>query len=72
MAPEKIFLYTKTGCPYCDAKRRELTESKTEFTEINVTEKPEVIPELLKLTKGQRKVPVLVQGSRVTIAPEGG
>jgi glutaredoxin 3 len=69
---EGTVLYTKTGCPYCAAKRRELTEQKVAFTEINVSEQPQVIPELLKLTRGERVVPVIVDGPVVTIAPEGG
>ena len=67
-----ITFYTKTGCPYCAAKREELTAKKIPFKEINITDHPEVIPELLKLTKGRRKVPVLVDGDKVTVAPEGG
>jgi glutaredoxin 3 len=69
---EKVTLYVKTGCPYCAAKRREFTASGVTFTEVNVSERPEVIPELLKLTKGKRLVPVIVQGGRISIAPEGG
>ncbi|MEA2625970.1 MAG: glutaredoxin 3 [Candidatus Binatota bacterium] len=69
---EGIILYTKTGCPYCAAKRRDLTEKKVAFTEINVSERPQVIPELLKLTRGERVVPVIVDGAEVSIAPEGG
>jgi glutaredoxin 3 len=69
---DKVTLYVKTGCPYCAAKRLELSERGVTFTEVNVSEHPEVIPELLKLTKGQRLVPVIVEGSRIRIAPEGG
>jgi glutaredoxin 3 len=72
MAQQQTTLYVKTGCPYCAAKRKEFQDSKVKFTEINVTERPEVIPELLKLTGGERLVPVIVEGSRVSIAPEGG
>ena len=67
-----VTLYVKTGCPYCAAKRQELEGRGVAFTEVNVTERPEVIPELLKLTKGQRLVPVLVEGGRISVAPEGG
>ena len=69
---QKLTLYVKTGCPYCAAKRKEFQDSGTKFSEINVTERPDVIPELLKLTKGERLVPVIVDGANVTIAPEGG
>jgi glutaredoxin 3 len=69
---EKVTLYVKTGCPYCAAKRREFVAKDVSFTEINVSERPEVIPELLKLTKGKRLVPVIVEGGRISVAPEGG
>jgi glutaredoxin 3 len=68
----KVTMYVKTGCPYCAAKRRDLKQRGVEFTEVNVSERPEVIPELLKLTKGKRLVPVIVEGASISIAPEGG
>ena len=67
-----VTLYVKTGCPYCAAKRKELEGRGVAFTELNVSERPEIIPELLKLTKGQRLVPVVVEGGRISVAPEGG
>lgn len=67
-----ITLYTKTGCPYCAAKRREFSDKQVPFIEINVTERPEMIPALLKLTGGERAVPVIVDGERVSITPDGG
>jgi glutaredoxin 3 len=67
-----VVLYTKTGCPYCAAKRKDLTERKVVFTEINVFERPEAVPALLELTNGERVVPVVVDGGRVSVAPEGG
>lgn len=65
-------LYVKTGCPYCDAKRRELLARDVALTEVDVTEHPEAVPELLKLTKGARRVPVVVEAGRISVAPEGG
>jgi len=65
-------LYVKTGCPYCAAMRDELDADGVEYDELNVSERLEIIPELLKLTKGRRVVPVLVDGSRIEVAPKGG
>ncbi len=42
------------------------------MTVIDVEERPEVVPELLKLTGGRRIVPVVVEGTTVEVAPEGG
>jgi glutaredoxin 3 len=65
-------LYTKTGCPYCAAQREALVARGVAWREVNVSERPETIPELLKVTHGRRIVPVLVSGARIEIAPAGG
>lgn len=65
-------LYTLAGCPHCDAKRAELAARGVEVREVDVGTRPEVIPELLKLTGGRRVVPVVVEGGRIEIAPAGG
>jgi len=67
-----VLLYTRAGCPYCDAKRAELLRRGVTLHEVDVGARPEAVPELLKLTRGQRIVPVIVAGGRVEIAPEGG
>ncbi len=72
MSAAPVLLYTKTGCPYCDAKRAELAARGVAVREINVSERPEAVPELLKVTRGRRIVPVVVEGGRIEIAPEGG
>ena len=65
-------LYVKAGCAYCEAKRAELAARGVVVREVDVGAQPEVVPELLKLTGGRRVVPVLVEGGRIVIAPEGG
>jgi len=72
MSAAPVLLYTKTGCPYCAAKRAELAARGVAVREINVSERPEVVAELLKVTRGRRIVPVVVEGGRIEIAPEGG
>jgi glutaredoxin len=65
-------VYVKSGCPYCEAKRDELTARGVAYREIDVEAQPQVIPELLKLTRGRRIVPVIVEDGRIEIAPAGG
>ncbi len=72
MSAAPVLLYTKTGCPYCAAKRAELAARGVAVREINVSERPEVVAELLKVTRGRRIVPVVVEGGRIEIAPGGG
>jgi len=67
-----VTLYVKDGCPHCDRERSALAARGARFTEIDVVRHPEVVPELLKLTKGRRVVPVTVEGARITIAGDGG
>jgi glutaredoxin len=67
-----VLLYTKTGCSHCETKRKELAARGAAYREVNVSERPEAIVELLKLTGGRRIVPVLVEGGRIEIAPGGG
>lgn len=65
-------LYSLARCPFSRALREELLRRGCEFTEIDVGERPECVPELVKLTRRRRIVPVLVDGAHVRIAPEGG
>ncbi|HXJ36644.1 MAG TPA: glutaredoxin family protein [Candidatus Eisenbacteria bacterium] len=67
-----VLLYTKTGCPWCDAKRAELAARGLAVREIDVGARPQAIVELLKLTGGRRIVPVVVEGGKIAVAPEGG
>ena len=65
-------LYVQTGCGHCAAARADLAARGVPCTEVNVSEHPEAIPELLKLTKGARVLPVIVEHGRVRVAPHGG
>jgi glutaredoxin len=65
-------LYAVAGCSHCDAARDGLVARGVAFREIDVRARPEVVPELLKLTGGRRIVPVVVEGGRIAVAPDGG
>jgi len=67
-----VILYMKPGCPFCNAKRAELASRGVLVREVDVSARPEIIPELLKLTKGRRIVPVIADGARIEVAPDGG
>ena len=71
-AAAPVLLYTRRGCVHCDAKRAELVGRGVAWREIDVDDRPESIPELLKLTRGRRIVPVIVDGTRIEVAPGGG
>ena len=67
-----VLLYTKAGCPYCDAKRAELEKRGVAIREIDVSARPQAVVELLKLTGGRRIVPVVVESGTIAVAPDGG
>ena len=67
-----VLLYMRAECPHCDAMRTALAVRGAVVREIDVGRQPEVIPELLKLTRGRRIVPVVVERGRIDVAPAGG
>jgi len=67
-----ITLYSLEKCPFSRALRERLRQRGCSFTEIDVGQRPECVPELVKLTRRRRIVPVLVDGTRIEVAPEGG
>jgi glutaredoxin len=67
----RITLYVSADGFWCAAKRAELQARGVSFTEVDVSVRPDAIPELLKLTGGRRVVPVVVEGTRITVAPDG-
>ena len=67
-----VLLYRRAGCPYSAAARAALLARGAVVREIDLDERPEALPELLKLTGGRRIVPVIVDGGSIAIAPEGG
>jgi glutaredoxin 3 len=69
---ERATLYTIGDCALCAAARADLERRSVAYAEIDIGAHPERIPELLKLTRGRRIVPVIVTGTRIEIAPAGG
>ena len=72
MSVAPVLLYTRTGCSHCEEMRAELAARGASVREVNVSERPQAIAELMKLTGGRRIVPVVVENGRVTVAPAGG
>jgi glutaredoxin len=72
MTTAPVLLYVRTGCSYCEAKRTELAARGVAVREINLSERPQATAELMKLTGGRRIVPVVVDGTRIEVAPDGG
>ena len=72
VAAAPVLLYVVPDCPHCARERAALAARGAEVREIDVRARPELVPELMKLTGGRRIVPVIVDGTGVHVAPAGG
>ena len=70
--PAPVLLYSRAGCPHCDAMRAALAARGATVDEIDVDVDRRAVVELLKLTDGRRVVPVVVEDGRILVAPDGG
>ena len=68
----RVLLYTRSECAHSRDLRARLENDLDVIEEVNLTEEPQAMTEFLKLTEGRRIVPVVVQGARISIAPDGG
>ncbi|MBD3169627.1 MAG: glutaredoxin family protein [candidate division Zixibacteria bacterium] len=68
----EVLIFTKTGCPYCAAAKDDYTKKNVDFTEINVTENPDMQSKVLELTGGKRIVPVIVDNGNIKVGFGGG
>ena len=65
-------LYTHPDCAFSAAAKWEFRKRKVDYLEIDVSKEPDKVPDLLKLTNGERLTPVLVENGTVTIGYKGG
>ena len=59
-----ITIYTKNWCPYCTAAKELLTGKGVEFTEVEISGKPEKRSEMIAKTRGRSTVPQIFIGER--------
>jgi glutaredoxin 3 len=62
-----VLIYGKDHCPYTTAAREDHAKRKVAFEYVNVLADGAKLKEMLKHSKGVRKVPVIVDGASVTI-----
>ncbi len=65
MTTAKIF--TKIGCPYCAAAKDDFRSRGVDFEEFDVHNVPGAAEDAQRLQGGTRRVPVIVEGGKVTI-----
>ncbi len=66
-----IVVYTHPDCGYSTAVKIDYDNRGIKYTEIDISERPEAIPELERLSGGERITPVIVQGDKVTVGFNG-
>ena len=64
---EKIVIFGQDLCPYTTSARADFTRRKIPFEYINVLEDDAGLARMLELTKGRRKIPVIVDAGKITI-----
>ena len=58
-----IIVYTKDYCPYCTAAKNLLTQKGVGYSEIDLSQKPELRDEMIKKANGRTTVPQIFIGS---------
>jgi glutaredoxin 3 len=62
-----VLIFGKDTCPYTQAARDDFAARHIPFEYVNVKKNPADLKRMLGYTKGRREVPVIVEGSKVTI-----
>jgi glutaredoxin 3 len=58
-----ITVYSKDYCPYCTAAKNLLTQKGVAYTEVDLTQKPELRDEMVKKAGGRTTVPQIFIGN---------
>ncbi|MHB1003870.1 MAG: Uxx-star family glutaredoxin-like (seleno)protein [Thermoleophilia bacterium] len=62
----EVSIYTKPGCPYCQAAIADLSDRGVDYTEYDVTSDDSFREEAIRLA-GAARVPVIVLGQDVQV-----
>jgi glutaredoxin 3 len=60
-------IFGKDNCPYTIAAREDFESRRIPFEYVNVKRSAADLDRMLVYSKGQRRVPVIVEGEKVTI-----
>lgn len=69
---DRTIVYGKDSCPHTKAALDDLTARGISYDYIDIIENPAELDGMLKLSKGERKIPVIVDGKTVTTGFNGG
>jgi glutaredoxin 3 len=68
---QSVTIYGKETCPFTRAAIDALTERGDKVVYIDVLKTPGMIDKMLSLSRGERKIPVIVTDGNVTIGWQG-
>ena len=63
---QSVTIYGKERCPFTRAAIDAWREKGAEVTYIDVIEHPEMMSQMLAISKGERKIPLIITGDGVT------
>jgi glutaredoxin len=66
-----LVVYTRPDCSYSDALLHDLDSDGVVYKQIDLEMFPELIPEVERLTGGERVTPVMVEGELVIVGYHG-
>jgi glutaredoxin 3 len=64
---DKVLIFGQDLCQYTSAARADFTRRKIPFEYVNVLEDDAGLERMLALTKGRRKIPVIVDAGKITV-----
>ena len=64
---DKVIIFGQDLCPYTSAARADFARRKIPFEYTNVLEDEAGLQRMLALTKGRRKIPVIVEAGKITV-----
>ena len=68
---DKLIVYTRPDWSYSDALIWDLDLDGGDYTEIDLSIHPEHVPEVERITGGERITPVIVEGDFVAVGYKG-
>jgi glutaredoxin 3 len=69
---DRVVIYTKKGCPYCQAAKQHYTDLRVPFDEIDVHTTSGAQDKVRELSGGRNIVPVIVESGEVKVGFGGG
>ncbi len=67
MTSKKVIVYSSSGWAACNQTKEFLSQKGITFTEINISEKPEAMEEMIQKAGGTMATPTVVIGDEVVV-----